>query len=142
MRLLEVKLRYHCFGILVCALDLKNYRFICRKVSFTDASCSNCNICGWLMLAYNYVPIIRTKHISMFICKQRYMGNYSEEKKESQVCICSPNSSTVVLASFCCSYPDFPHCQFGHPPNMMTRVHPGSKLMAVVVCLNRLCVAS
>ena len=56
-------------------------------------------------------------------------------------CVCLPNSSTAVKASSCCSYSSFPHSHFGHPPNMITRVCP-CLLMAVVVCLNRVCVAS
>ena len=44
---------------------------------------------------------------------------------------CSPKSSTVVLASFCWALSDFPLSHFGHPPNMVTWVHPGPKLKAV-----------
>ena len=59
------------------------------------------------------------------------------------VCLfCSPNSSTVVLASFCSASADFFHSNFGHPPNMVTCVHPGPKFKAVAVCLNRGCAPS
>ena len=58
------------------------------------------------------------------------------------MCVCSPNSSIAVLARFCWSCSDFSHCHFGHPPNMMTFVHPGLKLKAIVVCLNRVCAPS
>ena len=52
---------------------------------------------------------------------------------------CSPKSSTAVLASFCWASSDFPLSHFGLPPNMVTCVHPGSKLKAVVVCHRRDC---
>ena len=58
------------------------------------------------------------------------------------MCVCSPNSSIAVLARFCWSCSDFFHCHFGHPPNMMTFVHPGLKLRAIAVCLNRVCAPS
>ena len=59
------------------------------------------------------------------------------------VCLfCSPNSSTVVLASFCSASADFFHSNFGHPPNMVTCIHPGPKFKAVAVCLNRGCAPS
>ena len=44
------------------------------------------------------------------------------------VCFCSPNSSTVVMASFGKPSCDFPLSYFGHPPNMVTCVRPGPKL--------------
>ena len=51
------------------------------------------------------------------------------------ICVlCLPNSSTVDLASFGRASADFPLSHFRHPPNMVTCVHSGSKLMAVAVC--------
>ena len=61
------------------------------------------------------------------------------KKRKMPGLLCSPNSSIAVLASFCCSNSDFSHCHFGHPPNMMTFVRPGSKFKAITVCLNRVC---
>ena len=51
----------------------------------------------------------------------------------------SPNSSTVVSASFGRASSDFLHSHFGHPPNMVTCVRPGPKLKAVTVCDSRGC---
>ena len=45
----------------------------------------------------------------------------------------SPNSNTEVSASFGCTSSDSPLSKFGHPPNMVTCVHPGPKLKAVTV---------
>ena len=55
---------------------------------------------------------------------------------------CSPKSSTVVLASFCRVLCKFPLSHFGHPPNMVTWVHPGPKLKAVAVWYIRGCAPS
>ena len=64
------------------------------------------------------------------------------KQREAIYLLCSPNSSTVVLASFCRASYDFPLSNLGHPPNMVTWVRPSPKLKAVAVCHNRGCAPS
>ena len=66
-------------------------------------------------------------------------GNDKRRKASVMYVFCSPNSNTVVLASFCTAASVFPHSHFGHPPNMVTRVCPGPKRKAVAVCHIRGC---
>ena len=56
-------------------------------------------------------------------------GNDKQRKASVMYMFCSPNSNTVVLASFCRAASVFPLSHFGHPPNMVAWVHPGHKLI-------------
>ena len=82
----------------------------------------------------------------IYFRKTLYYSIQKENSKQREASViyllCSPNSSTVVLASFCRASYDFPLSNLGHPPNMVTWVRPSPKLKAVAVCHNRGCAPS